>query len=97
MTRDASVARDAGGLRRLTDLLSVADIRTVVHHNNFENIALTLTARAVAAAALARNESRGCHHRAEHPNTDPAQARSTVVRLAGVDDAVRVEVPTAVC
>jgi L-aspartate oxidase len=95
MTRDGSVVRDAGGLRRLTDLLSGADIRTMLHRNSFEDIALTLTARVVVAAALARDESRGCHHRAEHPNTDPLQARSTTVRLAG--SAIRVEAPTPVC
>jgi L-aspartate oxidase len=95
MTRDASVVRDADGLRRLTDVLSAAGTRTPAHRTDLEDVALTLTARVIAAAALARNESRGCHHRAEYPDADPSQARSTVVRLN--DDAVEVEVPAAVC
>ncbi len=82
MTRDASVVRDAAGLQRLSDTLSRARVRSLEGRRDFEDVALTLTARAVAAAALARNESRGCHHRAEYPATAPEQARSIVVRLA---------------
>jgi L-aspartate oxidase len=82
MTRDASVVRDAAGLQRLSETLSRARVRTVEGRRDFEDVALTLTARAVAAAALARNESRGCHRRAEHPDTASDQARSIVVRLA---------------
>jgi L-aspartate oxidase len=95
MSRDASVVRDAEGLRRLTDVLSAAGARTVFRRTEFEDVVLTLTARAIAAAALARNESRGCHHRADCPETAPDQARSTVLRLA--DGAVRVEAPIPVC
>ncbi|GLE51478.1 L-aspartate oxidase [Mycobacterium montefiorense] len=82
MAQDASVVRDAVGLQRLSETLSRARVRTVEGRRDFEDVALTLTARAVAAAALARNESRGCHHRAEYPDTAPEQARSIVVRLA---------------
>jgi L-aspartate oxidase len=31
---------------------------------------------------LARTESRGAHHRADHPRTDPAWSRHLDVRLA---------------
>jgi L-aspartate oxidase len=82
MTRDASVVRDGAGLQRLSETLSGARIRTVGRRRDFEDVALTLTACAVAAAASARNESRGCHHRAEYPDTAPDQGRSIVVRLA---------------
>lgn len=93
MTRDASVVRDAAGLQRLSDMLSRARVRVVEGRRDFEDVALTLTARAVAAAALARDESRGCHHRAEFPDTAPEQARSIVVRL---DDTVCAEALAAV-
>ncbi|HEV7362281.1 MAG TPA: L-aspartate oxidase [Mycobacterium sp.] len=82
MTRDASVVRDAAGLQRLSETLSGARVRTVERRRDFEDVALTLTACAVAAAASARNESRGCHRRAEYLDTAPEQGRSIVVRLA---------------
>ncbi|MET0702067.1 MAG: FAD-binding protein, partial [Mycobacterium sp.] len=94
MSRDASVVRDATGLRRLGALLHTGrpvDPRT---RSTFEDIALTVTAQAVAAAALARNESRGCHHRGDHPGTDDAQARSVEVRLT--DGHVAVVAPAVV-
>ena len=94
MSRDASVVRNAAGLRRLSDRLSRAPGRTVTARRDFEDVALTLTARAVAAAALARTESRGCHHRAEYDCAAPEQARSIVVRLA--EDRVRAEALAAV-
>jgi L-aspartate oxidase len=96
MSRDASVVRDAAGLNRLADRLSGAPVRHVAGRRDFEDVALTMTARAVAAAALARNESRGCHHRAEYPDTAPEQARSSVLRLADDHCSVRVEALAAV-
>lgn len=96
MSLDASVVRDAAGLNRLSDKLSQARVRTVAGRRDFEDVALTLAARAVAAAALARNESRGCHHRAEHPDATPEQARSSVLRLADDQDSVLVEALAAV-
>ncbi|BBX96165.1 L-aspartate oxidase [Mycobacterium lacus] len=96
MSRFASVVRDAVGLQRLSDALSAAPVRDVAARRDFEDVALTLTARAVAVAALARNESRGCHHRAEYPGAAADQARSTVVRLADDHQAVLVEALAAV-
>lgn len=76
MTRFASVVRDAGGLDALTGILDTAVPQPISGRVAFEDAALTATARMVAAAALARTESRGCHHRSDHPDTDPAQAHS---------------------
>lgn len=78
MTRYASVVRDGEGLRRLIGELDAATPRNMRSRSDFEDVALTTTARAVAAAALARTESRGCHHRSDYPDADQAQARSLV-------------------
>ena len=97
MSRDASVVRDAAGLNRLSDKLSGARVRSVAGRRDFEDVALTVTARAVTAAALARNESRGCHHRAEYPDAASEQGRSSVLRLADDQNTVLVEALAAVC
>ena len=97
MSRDASVVRNAVGLQELSGILAGAGIRNVAGRRDFEDVALTLTARAVTAAALARNESRGCHHRAEFPDAAPDQARSIVVRLADDQNRVCAEALAAVC
>lgn len=98
MSRDAAVVRNADGLHRLSDMLSGANarIRSSAGCADFEDAALALTARAVAAAALARNESRGCHHRTEYSCVAPDQSRSSVVRLVDDENAVRVEALAAV-
>lgn len=97
MTRDASVVRDARGLRRLIDTLSTTALRRTANRGDVEDVALTLTARAVAAAALARDESRGCHTRADYPHAAAEQARSSVIRLADDEATVQVEALAAVC
>ncbi len=76
MTRYASIVRSGDGLAQLIDLLDSATPRVIKSRNDFEDSALTTVATAVAAAALARTESRGCHHRSDFPDTDPAQAIS---------------------
>ncbi len=76
MTRYASVVRSGDGLGQLVDLLDSATPRVIKSRNDFEDSALTAVAAAVAAAALARTESRGCHHRSDFPDADPAQAFS---------------------
>lgn len=80
MTRYASVLRDGAGLDQLSQLLATARERPCRYRADAEDMALTLTARAVSVAARARTESRGCHHRADHPDTDPGQAVSAVLR-----------------
>nr|WP_197506932.1 L-aspartate oxidase [Mycobacterium sp. 852002-50816_SCH5313054-b] len=96
MNRHASVVRDATGLNRLCDKLSGAPLRNMGGRRDFEDVALTLTARAVTAGALARNESRGCHHRAEYPDAAPEPGRSSVLRLADDGNSVSVEALAAV-
>jgi len=81
MTSYASVVRDASGLRRLRELLDGTTDRVLADRRAVEDAALTVTATAVAVAAAARAESRGCHHRSDHPATDPARATSTDVRF----------------
>jgi L-aspartate oxidase len=82
MSRYASVVREGAGLVRLIEQLGTARPRSPASRADIEDIALTATARAVAAAALARTETRGCHHRADYPQTDPAQARSVDAPVA---------------
>jgi L-aspartate oxidase len=78
MSRYASVVRDGEGLTQLARIVDGATPRNLDSRADFEDVALTTTAGAVAAAALARTESRGCHHRSDFPDTDPALARSLV-------------------
>ncbi len=61
-----------------------APVRALRDRTALEDTALTATAVAVVAAALERTESRGCHHRSDYPDTDPAMAVSTVTRPAVV-------------
>ena len=97
MSRDASVVRNAVGLQELSDTLAAAAVRKVTGRRDFEDVTLTLTARAVTAAALVRNESRGCHHRADFPGAAPDLARSVVVRLSGDRTEVCAQGLAAVC
>lgn len=82
MSKYASVVRDGEGLQQLCRELEAADPREFTCRADFEDVALTTTARAVTAAALARTESRGCHHRSDFPDTDPALAQSQALEAA---------------
>jgi L-aspartate oxidase len=96
MSRDASVVRDAEGLRRLAELVEHSSMAPLRNRAALEDAALTTTAWAVIAAALERVETRGCHHRADHPHTNPAMAVSTTVRLSAGTPAVA-ETATVAC
>ncbi|MCX5046046.1 L-aspartate oxidase [Aldersonia sp. NBC_00410] len=80
MTEQAGVVRDGLGLDDATAQLNFADAVVSTDIAAVEDSALTVTARALVLAASVRTESRGCHTRADHPETDDTQRRSTVVR-----------------
>ncbi|WP_299562513.1 L-aspartate oxidase [uncultured Mycolicibacterium sp.] len=96
MGRDAGVLRDADGLARLAALLADAAPRRLTTAADAEDAALTATARALVLAALHRTESRGCHHRADFPDPDPALAHRIDVRLRA-DGTPTIETPAGVC
>ncbi|WP_280236189.1 L-aspartate oxidase [Nocardia cyriacigeorgica] len=109
MTTHASVVRDAAGLAAATEALDNALTPThtappprrdltaaelsAQRITAVEDAALTVTARALLLAATARQESRGCHTRSDHP-TPSATPLSTAVRLA--PDATPHLIPLAV-
>ncbi len=76
MSRHAGVVRNASGLAMATGALGAlsrsmsADV--AASRDSWEATNLLTIASAVVSAALARTESRGCHRRADHPDTDPA-------------------------
>lgn len=89
MGRWASVVRDADGLSRLAGELAGARVRPLNTRASFEDAALTAAARVVAEAALARTETRGCHHRSDYPDTDPDQAVSRTLHASSTTPCLR--------
>ncbi len=77
MSRDAGVIRDAAGLTRLLDQIRALE----------PTAPTVVAARLIVEAALARQESRGGHYRADFPAT--AQPVRTFVTLTSADAAVR--------
>ncbi|MCV7279417.1 L-aspartate oxidase [Mycolicibacterium flavescens] len=82
MTKHAGVVRDGDGLRLLTKELDTARPRPVDSRAAFEDVALTTVAASVAAAAMARTETRGCHHRRDFPDTTAEVAPALVAAEA---------------
>jgi L-aspartate oxidase len=82
MSRYAAIGRDAEGLAVVGSVLDVSAVdSSLTTRAAVEDAALTLTARALIAAAAVRTESRGCHVRDDFPATVPGWARSLTVRL----------------
>jgi len=82
MSRNVGLERDEAGLRA-----ALATIDSVERAGAGEPALLNMTAAAkmVAAAALARHESRGGHFRSDYPKTDPVAKRSFLT-LAQADE-----------
>ncbi|MFE3444887.1 L-aspartate oxidase [Nocardia sp. NPDC059180] len=75
---------NANGAPQISDPTAIADGPELSAERiaAFEDAALTVTARAFLLAATARQESRGCHTRSDHPAPVEAARHSTAVRLA---------------
>ncbi len=69
MSDEVALQRSATGLDAVARRLGAAPTRAMKSVADLEDAALTLTARAVVAAARAREESRGCHARVDFPDT----------------------------
>jgi L-aspartate oxidase len=81
MRRHAGLERDAAGLTALLDV--VARIEKAGNGDS-ALLNMTATARLVAAAALARQESRGSHWRSDFPATD-AHGQASLLTLAAAE------------
>jgi len=72
----AGPVRDAPGLARGLDRLTALAPRMATGADGRD---LAAIAEVVLRSAAARRESRGAHHRRDHPALDPDRARSTVI------------------
>ena len=82
-----TMAANVGVLRNADDLAQALETLQAIEaaadgDRVIENACLT--ARFIAEAALRRKETRGAHVRTDYPETDPAQARSRTITLAGL-------------
>ncbi|WP_382308700.1 L-aspartate oxidase [Herbiconiux sp. UC225_62] len=82
MWRNAGVHRDAAGLREARDVLAGWDLPASAEASveRRETANLLQLARVLVAAALAREESRGAHYRADFPAAEPAFAHHITVQ-----------------
>jgi L-aspartate oxidase len=70
LSRYAGIRRDGAGLNAAADELDTMGTGP-----------LATVARAVVVAATARQDSRGCHWRSDHPHADERRDEHIVVRL----------------
>jgi L-aspartate oxidase len=78
MTRELGVVRTAAGLTLAAREL---DALTGATAPSYDAAHRWLAARAIVAAATAREESRGCHWRSDHPRTDERWRHRLLVTL----------------
>ena len=78
MTAHVGVVRDRAGL--IEALATIDDLADGCRSERFLN--MLTAARIIAAAALARTESRGGHYRSDFPEHDPAWRHRTYITLA---------------
>jgi L-aspartate oxidase len=83
MSRYAGIGRDSAGLAESLSVLDQSSVhRPLRTRRAVEDAALGLAAQALLTAATARTESRGCHVRTDHPDTDDRYwRRSLPLRL----------------
>ncbi len=88
MSRHAGVMRDASGLAMALGALGTLrrsmTTDVAASRDAWEATNQLTVASGVVTAALARTESRGCHRRADHPDTEPSWVRHTEVVLDAV-------------
>lgn len=82
MTTHASVVRDGRGLASATTSLAAQSVPVApADVTECEDAALTLAATAILMAASLRTESRGCHTRLDHPETNPRWQDNIELRM----------------
>jgi L-aspartate oxidase len=89
MSRDVGVSRDEAGLTRMLEALrrvggsDAVRRRTPLTVAEAEATSLQTVSTLVALAAATRTESRGCHRRADYPETVDAWRRRVMLRSEG--------------
>ena len=88
MSRHVGVVRDASGLAMAMGALGTlgrsSSPEVEPSRASWEATNLLTVASAIVSAAMARTESRGCHRRRDHPESDPAWVRHLEVVLDAV-------------